>query len=370
MRQDTDDYHNLFTEDIPLLDTRAPVEFEKGSFPNSINIPLMSDSERQQVGTFYKENGKEAAIALGESLVSGETKERRIKLWCDFARTNPGGYLYCFRGGLRSAISQSWIQEAGIDYPRILGGYKAMRRYLIDNLEQHIESSCFHLISGKTGTGKTRAIEKINSAIDLEALAEHRGSSFGRLPTEQPTQINFENTLAIAFLKLIGSNNKSANVTIFVEDESKMIGCVSLPVTLIEKMQKAPLLVVEESLESRVQIILEDYIDDLGSRFIEMDQSKGEVLHKNHMLEALNRIRKRLGSELHLELSKLMNVAFDASFASGPDAGHDLHRQWIEMLLTRYYDPMYEYQINKREGEVLARGNRNAIIETANQIGA
>ena len=364
MRQDTDDYRKLFVEDIPLLDTRAPLEFEKGAFPNSINIPLMSDSEREQVGTCYKQQGKQAAIELGHSLVSGEIKEKRIQLWCEFARTNPNGYLYCFRGGLRSQISQRWMQEAGIDFPRVLGGYKSMRRFLIDSLEQSIETSSFHLISGKTGTGKTRAIEKINRAIDLEELAEHRGSSFGRLPTAQPTQINFENALAIAFLKVSDWNAGP----VFVEDESKMIGYVCLPAALSEKMQKAPLLIVEEELESRIEIILEDYIDDLGERFMEVSPGQGKILHKNHMLEALHRIRKRLGSELHGELMKLMANAFNAESNTVSDVGRNLHRCWIELLLTRYYDPMYEYQNNRREGEILARGNRDEIIETANRI--
>jgi tRNA 2-selenouridine synthase len=351
---------------MPLLDTRAPVEFKKGAFPNSINIPLMSDSERERVGTCYKQNGKQAAIELGESLVNGVTREKRIELWCEFARANPNGYLYCFRGGLRSQITQRWMQEAGIDFPRVLGGYKAMRRYLIDSLTQSIESSSFYLIAGKTGTGKTRAIEKINRAIDLEALAEHRGSSFGRLPTAQPRQINFENALAIAFLKASDSNDGS----IFLEDESKMIGCISLPTTLYEKMKKAPLLIVEESLESRIQVILEDYIDDLGQLFLAVSPDQGKRLHKNHMLDALNRILKRLGSELHHELTGLMNNAFDSESCRTSDAGHALHRQWIELLLTQYYDPMYEYQINRREGALLARGNRDDIIETANRIDA
>ena len=352
-------------EGIPLLDTRAPVEFKKGAFPHSTNIPLMSDSQRKQVGTCYKSNGKQAAMELGESLVNGDKKEKKIELWCEFARANPNGYLYCFRGGLRSQISQRWMQEAGVDFPRVLGGYKAMRRFLIDHLEQSIETSSFYLISGKTGTGKTRAIEKINRAIDLEALAEHRGSSFGRLPTAQPTQINFENALAIAFLKI---TNPDAG-PVFVEDESKMIGWVSLPAALSEKMQRAPLLIVEEKLDSRVQIILEDYIDDLGERFMEVSPGQGKILHKNHMLDALHRIQKRLGSELHSELTELMSNAFDTEPDTLSDTGHDLHRRWIELLLTRYYDPMYEYQINRRAGEVLARGHRDEIIEIANQLG-
>ena len=364
MLQETDNYRKLFIEGMPLLDTRAPVEFVKGAFPNSINIPLMSDSEREKVGTCYKNDGKQAAIELGESLVSGETKEQRIAQWCEFARANPTGYLYCFRGGLRSQITQRWMKEAGVDFPRIHGGYKAMRRYLIDSLTQSIESSSFYLIAGKTGTGKTRAIEKIGRAVDLEALAAHRGSSFGRLPTAQPKQIGFENALAIEFLKAL----EFSDGPIFLEDESKMIGCICLPAPLCTKMQNSPLLIIEETLQSRIQIILEDYIDDLGQRFLEIAPDQGKVLHKNHMLDALDRIRKRLGSQLHHQMTVLMNTAFDANCDDTSETGHDLHRQWIELLLTQYYDPMYEYQINQRDGAVLARGNRAEIIEIANRI--
>ena len=101
---------------------------------------------------------------------------------------------------------------------------------------------------------------------------------------------------------------------------------------------------------------------------MKVSPGQGKVLHKTHMLEALHRIRKRLGPELHDKLMELMTNAFNAESDTVSDGGRDQHRCWIELLLTRYYDPMYEYQINRREGEVLARGNRDEIIETANRI--
>ena len=116
-----------------MLDTRAPVEFVKGAFPGAVNIPLMNDAEREQIGLRYKQQGQDAAIALGHQLVSGETKAARIRAWADFAHRHPDGCLYCFRGGLRSRIARQWIQEeAGIDYPRVAGGYKAMRGFLLE----------------------------------------------------------------------------------------------------------------------------------------------------------------------------------------------------------------------------------------------
>ncbi len=116
------DYRDIFLNDVPMMDVRAPVEFGQGAFPGVANLPLMDDGERQQVGTCYKHKGQEAAIALGHQLVSGATKRQRIEAWAQFARAHPQGVLYCSRGGLRSQIVQQWLlNEAGIDYPRVVG---------------------------------------------------------------------------------------------------------------------------------------------------------------------------------------------------------------------------------------------------------
>lgn len=126
---DITDYRDIFLNDRPMMDTRAPVEFVKGAFPGVVNLPLMTDDERQRVGTCYKQQGQQAAIVLGHELVSGAIKAERVEQWAQFARANPDGYLYCFRGGLRSQIVQQWLHEAGLDYPRVGGGYKAMRTF-------------------------------------------------------------------------------------------------------------------------------------------------------------------------------------------------------------------------------------------------
>ena len=94
-RDDTADYRALFLTDVPLMDTRAPVEFARGAFPTAANLPLMTDEERHQVGIRYKESGQASAIELGHSLVTGEVREARTRSWCDFARAHPDGYLYC-----------------------------------------------------------------------------------------------------------------------------------------------------------------------------------------------------------------------------------------------------------------------------------
>ena len=152
---DCTDYRDIFLNDRPMMDARAPVEFNKGAFPGVINLPLMNDHERQRVGTCYKQHGQQAAIVLGHQLVSGAVKAERIQAWADFAQAHPDGLLYCFRGGLRSQIVQQWLKdEAGIDYPRVGGGYKAMRTFLLDTLDQAVTQCDFVLLGGMTGTGK------------------------------------------------------------------------------------------------------------------------------------------------------------------------------------------------------------------------
>ncbi len=149
-----DNFQYLFQNDIPLIDTRAPVEFERGAFPNSLNIPLMNNKERRLVGVDYQDNGRNSAIKLGHRLVSGDIKKNRMDAWLDFVEKHPNGALYCFRGGLRSEIAQHWIFESsGITYPRVKGGFKDMRNYLTKKLDQIIELTNFMILGGQTGRG-------------------------------------------------------------------------------------------------------------------------------------------------------------------------------------------------------------------------
>lgn len=353
-RGDTADFARLFLDDIPLLDTRAPGEFAHGAFPCATSLPLMSDEERAAVGTCYKQQGQDAAIRLGHELVSGATREARLQQWRDFAAAHPEGYLYCFRGGLRSQIVQQWLAEAGVDYPRITGGYKAMRRFLLDTLEDRVQSSEFILVAGATGSGKTRLIEALPRSVDLEGLAHHRGSAFGHLLESQPSQIDFENALAIALLKL------RAPGPIFLEDEGRLIGRLSLPETLRERMAAAPLLVLEYPLEDRIDVVLEDYIVDLGGRFAAAYGAEGPARHRERLLNDLYRTRKRLGGERYQHIAALMAAAFDQQEQQGDPS---LHRAWIGRLLEDYYDPMYRYQLSQRDGERLCTGDRTQLHE-------
>ncbi|MDG2271112.1 MAG: tRNA 2-selenouridine(34) synthase MnmH [Halioglobus sp.] len=361
-RSDTSDYRALFLSPTPMMDMRAPAEFMRGAFPSALSLPLMSDDERAQVGICYKQRGQSAAISLGHQLVSGDLKAQRLAHWKAFIQQHPQGYLYCFRGGLRSQTVQQWLREEGINYPLIIGGFKAMRRFLLDELERVASSAPFVLISGKTGTGKTRVITRLTRAVDLEGLANHRGSSFGQLPTPQPSQIDFENTIIISLMRILANGTGP----IFLEDEGRLIGCLALPGLLLEKMATAPIVVVEQSLNDRVEVVIEDYVLDLGRRYAELYEEDGPRLHAEKLQGDLLRIRKRLGGQQHQNVSAMMAEAFAQQRL---DADLAAHRHWITVLLEKYYDPMYEYQLSKRAGTQLFSGDRQAVIAWAQQGG-
>jgi tRNA 2-selenouridine synthase len=359
-RPDTNDYRALFLSPTPMMDMRAPAEFARGAFPSALSLPLMSDDERAQVGICYKQQGQAAALKLGHQLVCGDVKAQRMAQWAAFARQHPQGYLYCFRGGLRSQTVQGWLRESGIDYPLVIGGYKAMRRFLLEELERSVISASFVLISGKTGTGKTRVISRLARAVDLEGLANHRGSSFGQMTTPQPSQIDFENSISIALLRLLATSPEQ----VFLEDEGRLIGSLSLPDSLREKMESAPMIVVEESLDERVDVVIDDYVVDLGRRYAVRYGEEGPRLHSEKLQDNLARIRKRLGGLRHQQVSAMMADAFTQQWQSADLSGH---RQWVAVLLEQYYDPMYEYQLSKRDGKQLFSGNRQAVIAWAQQ---
>lgn len=360
-RPDTSDYLNLFLNDVPLMDVRAPVEFSKGSFPNAENAPLMNDEERHRVGICYKEKGQDKAIELGHQLIAGDVKAQRIEAWKRFVARHPDGYLFCFRGGLRSRLTQQWIKDAGMDYPLVKGGYKALRRFLIDSLDQLIDSEDFCILSGRTGTGKTRVLLDLPNPVDLEGLANHRGSSFGRQVTPQPSQIDFENHLAVAMLKA----HHQVGGRVYLEDESRLIGRCALPEHLRARMSESPLLILEQPMAERVDIIRTDYVEHMLADYIARDgEEAGWLNFRDYLLSAIDRIRKRLGGARHQELRTLMEQALEQQERTSDTSGHHL---WIEALLTDYYDPMYDYQLSQKQGRILVRGGPDEVTAYARE---
>jgi len=358
MRDNSTDYRQLFLNDVPMMDMRAPIEFAKGAFPNAINLPLMNDLERQKVGTCYKQQGQQAAIALGHQLVSGQSKDQRIAAWAEFARANPEGYLYCFRGGLRSQIVQQWLkEEAGIHYPKVIGGYKAMRNFLLETTQQAVAECDFVLIGGLTGTGKTEVLQVLENAVDLEGHANHRGSSFGKRATGQPVQIDFENRLAIDVLK-----KRARGIEQFVlEDEGRIVGSCSLPLELYQGMQHYPLVWLEDSFDNRVERILGDYVTNLCAEFVALHGGEqGFRLFAERLQQSMGNILKRLGGERYQRLSALLQQALEEQQRSG---AVDLHRAWISGLLSEYYDPMYAFHRDSKAERIEFSGNRVEVRE-------
>lgn len=358
MRDNSAHFREIFLHDIPMMDVRAPVEFDKGAFPGVINLPLMNDSERHKVGTRYKQEGQQAAIELGHRLVSGEIKQARIDAWAEFARQHPEGFLYCFRGGLRSQLTQQWLQsEAGIEYPRVLGGYKALRTYLLGVTEQAVAECDLVLVGGMTGTGKTEVLAQLDNALDLEGHANHRGSSFGKHATPQPSQIDFENRLAIDILK-----KRAGHVQQFViEDEGRIVGSRAVPVEFYRAMQEAPLVWLEDSFDSRVERILKDYVIRLCAEFISVQGlESGFDGFAERLKQSLSSIVRRLGGERYQRLSAIMDAALQEQERSG---NVDLHREWISSMLSEYYDPMYVYQRDSKDPRIEFSGDQAAVVE-------
>ncbi len=354
-REDTDDYRSLFLNDIPMMDVRAPVEYAHGAFPHTVNIPILNNDERHKIGICYKEKGQEAAIELGFQLVTEQMKAERVAQWTEFARAHPEGYLYCFRGGLRSRKTQHFMAEADVHYPLIKGGYKAMRRFLLDNLESVIDSSRFALIAGRTGSGKTRVIHAIDNTVDLEGIAQHRGSSFGRTLVKQPCQIDFENQLSIALLKL----HERKPATIYLEDESRLIGNCYVPDILQAKSKQANYVVVTEDLASRIAVVTDEYICQPAKMYQQHYDGNWFEAFSEDLLNSLDRIRKRLGGERHQQLRPMMQAALE-QFGRSDDVV--LFKEVIAKLLDWYYDPMYDFMLSKKQGRCLFSGTREEVI--------
>jgi len=328
----------LLATETTFIDLRAPAEFAMGAVPGAINLPLLLDQERHAVGTTYKQQGSQAAVALGEKLVSGAIRRERIASWIDTAATHRQTWLYCWRGGLRSQIAQSWLAASGVDVPRVDGGFKALRHCCLAVLERAAREKSWLILAGRTGSGKTILIREQTDSIDLEGLANHRGSSFGGRDRGQPTPVNFENSLAVAYLRLPGDR-------LLLEDESRTIGRLALPAVWHERMQQAPVVVLERSVAERVANIRREYVDEpLASG------TSASELHERYTA-ALGRIHKRLGGMRHREVT--------ASLAMGFSAGD--HERWIEQLLRWYYDPMYDYQLEQKQQRIIARGSIGEI---------
>ncbi len=353
-----DDYRSILLGNTPMLDVRAPVEFIQGAFPNTENIPLLNDAEREAIGIQYKDLGQDEAVKLGHQLIRGDVKDQRVEQWSRFFEQHPEGILYCFRGGMRSKITQQWIYEhTGNIFPRVKGGYKAMRRFLIDELEQSAETIKPIMLGGRTGIGKTLLLQRLQQQIDLEGLFHHRGSVFGKHVDPQPSQIDIENRLSIELLRHRDNNHTQ----LLFEDEAANIGSRRIPEILFNKFKLSPLVLLEASVEERVDITFDEYIPQA---LAEHQQFNGEEAGWNswseHLQLSFDKIQRRLGGVRYKALKTLLNDALQHQRSTGD---MHLHKHWIESLLVDYYDPMYDYQISKKQDRVVFKGKMNEVMD-------
>ena len=337
------DYSRILRDARPLIDVRSDAEFRRGAVPGAVNLPLLTDEERIAIGRTYKSRGPEAAVALGHELVADDVKAARVSAWRDFATSHPAALITCWRGGLRSEIAQAWLAETGIRIARVAGGFKALRHFCLEAIQTASATRRFVLVGGRTGSGKTRVVQAAISHVDLEGLANHRGSAFGGFTTPQPPPVTFENALAVGLLKLM------PGTPVVLEDESRTIGRLAIPEALYDAMQRAPIVALERADAQRVDNIYREYV---------LDAAEPE----HHLPRALARIERRLGGVRYREIAALMASAFQTESPGRREA----HHEWIERLLRYYYDPMYDYQIARKQDRIVKRGSPEEVIAYLN----
>ncbi len=343
----------LLANETPIIDVRAPIEFNQGAMPNAINLPLMNNEERAAVGTCYKQHGSEKAVELGHQLVKGEIKAHRVAAWREACERFPSGFICCARGGMRSHIVQKWLAEIGIDYPLIEGGYKALRQATIEMTHELVQRPII-LIGGCTGNGKTTLVRSLPEGIDLEGFAHHRGSSFGRTVEAQFAQATFENYLAVDMLKKSPYHSRWV-----LEDEGRAIGANGLPESLRIQMATARLVVVDDPFERRMARLKEEYFDRMTHDFIEAyGEEKGWQEYSDYLHHGLYAIRRRLGAQRAAELTQLLDNALAAQKMS---ANTEVHFSWLSPLLKEYYDPMYRYQLSKKQDKIIYTGSYEEV---------
>lgn len=333
-------YRDIILSGATILDVRSEGEYKKASLPSSINVPLLNDEDRHLVGIEYKEKGSGSAIKLGHKLVSGEKKKKILKAWKEVIDASDLVVLICHRGGLRSQITKRWVTEHyNIELPRLTDGYKSFRNYLITSLEAPNIGLPSLIINGNTGSKKTELIKRLSMAIDLEGLAEHRGSAFGAGVFAQPSQATFENRLAFELIKMKAKNPKF----IVYECESKGIGSVNVPGSFYDYMYSGRSVFLELDFKDRVEAIYESYILADALAYSEVyGRDRGQELWRERLISALNRIKQKLGSEGYSYCVEKLNRAVDLNQP-------ETHKLWLSYLLENYYDPMYIKSINKKK---------------------
>ena len=319
------DVSAFLAADGPIVDVRSPGEFEQGHIPTATNLPLFSDEERAQVGTAYKQQGRHIAVQLGLKLV-GPKLPALAQALLELAQINKPLCLPCWRGGMRSG-SVAWLAGT-LELPALVlkGGYKAYRRWVLEYFEQPWP---LLVLGGRTGTGKTDlllAMRQMGEAVvDLEGLANHRGSSFGGLGLPpQPSTEQYENRLAASLSAIAGKS------PIWLEAESAQVGRCRIPAGLWRQMGEAQAVEIQRPMAERVEQLVAVY------------GSQGQ----DALRLATERIARRLGPQRTA-------TALEAIAAQDWAAAC---RQMLD-----YYDRCYDHELSRRNSPVLASFNLTGL---------
>jgi tRNA 2-selenouridine synthase len=299
-------------EQLPLVDARSEGEFAQSHIPGAINIPILNNAERIQVGTLYKQAGPEKATLKGFELVGPRFHLIQREALRNFP--NKKVMLYCWRGGMRSQILSWLLTQVGFEVYRLAGGYKTYRTFTFNEVRKPYP---LLVLGGKTGAAKTVLLQKLKErgeqVVDLEGLANHKGSSFGAIGLPgQPTVEQFENLLAEQLRKI------QPDRAIWVENESRRIGRIILPDPFFLQMTQSPRIEIEKTDTERIAHIAREYAG--------LDQVE--------LSDAVLRLQKRLGGDRTKQ-------AVEAIQANQPEI-------WIPILL-QYYDKTYSYDLARHE---------------------
>ena len=307
-----------------IIDARTPAEYALDHIPGALSAPVLDDAQRAEVGTLYKQVSPFEAKKLGGALVARNVARHIDTLFSQQPKSwKP--LIYCWRGGKRSGAMAHILREIGWDAHTLPGGYRAYRRWVVEQLSTLPESMSFVVVHGPTGSGKSRLLAALGRAgaqvLDLEALAAHRGSVLGALPhAPQPTQKWFESQLLHELSKLDPSRPA------FVEGESKKIGEIQVPEALMARMRASPCLALDVDLETRVSLLLEEY-----RHFTERSDLLEEQLD---CLVALHG-REKIGQ-------------WKALAAAGE------WREFVARLLREHYDPAYQRSASRNYPQLAA----------------